>query len=151
MKIYTLTKVFDVVYEWTEWLGSITSRFSEIQQTAAIEPKGWGASFEYREVDLFFREFWCFARRTLSWLYGKHDWRHYILVQTTDASSLWPQLCVPHPPCGQVTIEVSVPTQWISSSQIRPLPEPKWADCGALTAVAYPSWRQTTLALFISQ
>ena len=77
--------------------------------------------------------------------------RLYSLEQITDASSLWPQFSTPHPLCSQSTMELSFPEQDTSSNQIRPLPWPKRAYRGALTASGYPSSRQTTLASFISQ
>ena len=76
---------------------------------------------------------------------------HYLLEQTTDASSWWPQLCEPQPPCGQFTMEVSLPKQLTSSNQIWPLPEPKCAELWALTAPEYPSSRHMTLASSKSQ
>ena len=55
--------------------------------------------------------------------------------QTTPASSLCPQLCTPHTLLGQVAMLASVPRQWTSSSQILPLPWPKWAFVIALAPV----------------
>ena len=46
------------------------------------------------------------------------------LLQSTPASSLWSQLCFPQALFGHWTIEVSVPTQLTSSSQICPVPFP---------------------------
>ena len=75
----------------------------------------------------------------------------YSLEQITDASSLCPQFSTPHPLWKQPTIDLSFPEQNTSSNQIGPLPRPKCAPCGALTASGYPSSRQTTLASLISQ
>ena len=76
---------------------------------------------------------------------------HNLLEQITEASSWWPQFSTPHPLCWQSIIELSLPEQRTSSSQIWSLPAPKCAECGALTASGNPSWRQTTRASFISQ
>ena len=78
---------------------------------------------------------------------------HYegLLEQITEASSPWPQFSMPHPLCGQFSIELSLPEHLTLSSQIWPLPAPKRAEPGALTASGNPSWRQTTRASLMSQ
>ena len=70
--------------------------------------------------------------------------------QITDASSLWSQFWLPHPPCRHFVMDLSLPTHCTSSSHMGPLPEPNLARGGALKASWNPSSRQTTCVSFMS-
>lgn len=71
--------------------------------------------------------------------------------QVTPASSLWPQLCCPIPPCGHSLRLFSLPLQLRSSNWMGPVPCPKWADAGADTAPPQPICLHTTWASFMFQ
>lgn len=74
-----------------------------------------------------------------------------ILLQKAPASSPWPQLCVPQPPCLQSCILFSFPLQTTLSNHTGPRPLPKKAFPTATRASAKPIWRQITFAALMSQ
>lgn len=72
-------------------------------------------------------------------------------VQITPASSVCWQLWLLKPLCQHSWRKSSLPVQLTSSSQISPLPWPKWAEFGAASASPQPICLQTTWASFRSQ
>ena len=65
--------------------------------------------------------------------------------QITPASSVWAQLWFPHPWLKQSASRVSCPVHCTLSSQMEPLPLPKWAQDTA-SPPEYPNCRHTTAA-----
>ena len=68
------------------------------------------------------------------------------LSHTTPASCLCVQSWLPQPLCKHWPMLVSFPIHAKSSSQIRPVPSPKYDFRWAFIALAYPSCLHTTLA-----
>ena len=86
------------------------------------------------------------------WIHaGQNDDKLPVEEHSTPASSVCPQLWIPHPLKEQLFKLVSLPVQATSSSHICPVPSGTDLPWRALTAFGYPSWRHTTLASFISQ
>ena len=78
-----------------------------------------------------------------------HPFHHSPLLplsQITLASCMWLQLWFPHPLCAHWPRFVSFPQQARSSSQICPLPSPKYELIGIVSTPPYPSCLHTTLA-----
>lgn len=73
-------------------------------------------------------------------------WKHELPEHTTLASSPWLQLCSPQGLVLHAERSTSVPLHSMSSSQIGPVPSPKWAEPGADSGFPQSSCLHTTMA-----